>query len=85
MHLLKQSLAIHSKRRHEKFVISAERRSETEYDSKSFIFLSSKNKITRHNQVSSNEMYVQNVPPLITFLFGVVVFLLLPEILNLLF
>jgi len=77
-------LAIHRKRKHEKFVISSEKISETELHTKSFVFLSSKNKITRDNQIinSNNELYVQNVPPLITVLFGVAVFLLFPEILE---
>jgi len=77
-------LTIHRKRKHEKFVISAERNSEMESDLKSFVFLSSRNKITRDNQIinSNNGLYVQNTPPLIIFLFGVTVLLLLPEILE---
>lgn len=69
------------------FVISAEKNSEIEYNSKSFVFLSSRNKSTGDNQIteSNSEMYVQNIPPLITFLFGVAVFLLLPEILGVIF
>ncbi|WP_316506423.1 hypothetical protein [Nitrosopumilus sp.] len=81
-------MVIHRKRKHEKFVISAEKISEIEFNSKAFVFLSSKNKIIpRDNQIieSKNEMYVQNIPPLITFLFGVAVFLLLPEIILILF
>ncbi|WP_316506121.1 hypothetical protein [Nitrosopumilus sp.] len=76
-------LSIHRKRKREKFVISAENNS-IDKDVKSFAFLSSKNKICRDNQIeSNNELYIQNVPPLIIFLFGVAVFLLLPEILLL--
>lgn len=80
-------LTIHRKRKHERFVLSAEKNSEIESNSKVFAFLSSKNKIIpRDNQMteSNNEMCVQNVPPLIIFLFGIAVFLLLPEILSVL-
>lgn len=76
-------LAIHRKKRYERFVISAEKNSEIESSDKSFVFLLSKNKTFRDNQIkSNNEIFVQNVPPLITFLLGVAVFLLLPEILE---
>lgn len=82
-------LVLHRKRKQERFVISAEKNSEIKSDSKRFVFLSSKNKITRDNQIQqmkqSNRMYVQNVPPLITFLFGVALLLLLPEILSIIF
>ena len=78
-------LAIHRKRKHEKFVLAAEKVSKIESSSKSFVFLLSKNKMTRDNKItkSKKEIYVQNVPPLITFMFGVAMFLLLPEMLNL--
>ena len=76
-------LAIHRHRKHEKFVISAEKNFEIDSGDKLFVFLSSKNKITRDNQMDSkNKMYVQNVPPLIIFLFDVALLLLLPEILS---
>jgi len=79
-------LAIHRKRRHEKFAISAEKNSEIESNTKSFVLLLSKNNMTRDNKIQqSNQMYVQNIPPLITFLFGVAVFLLLPEIILIFF
>ena len=80
-------LSIHRKRKHERFVISAEKTSEMKSDTRAFVFLSPKNKITyRDNQIKlHNELYVQNIPPLITYMFGVTVFLLLPEILSILF
>jgi len=69
-------LSIHRKRKYEKFVIAAEVNSEIESDSKAFAFLSSRNKIMNKIQKESiNEMYVQNVPPLITYMFGITVFL----------
>ena len=77
-------LAIHRKRKHERFVILSEKNHSMKSDVKSFIFLSSRNKMTRDSQIQLNEMYIQNIPPLITFLFGVAVFLLLPEILTIL-
>jgi len=77
-------LIIHKKRNHEKFVISAEKNSEMKYDSKSFVFLSSRKRVKRNSQLQSNGMYVQNVPPLISYMFGIAVFLLLPEILSVL-
>lgn len=77
-------LAIHKKRKQERFVISAEKHHSTESDTKSFVFLSSRNKVKTDNQLlQSNEMYVQSVPPLIAYMFDVAVFLLLPEILSL--
>ena len=79
-------VAIHRKRKHEKFVMPAENSMNITPDVKSFMFLSSQNKVTRENQLLQiNEMYVQSVPPLITYMFGVVMFLLLPEILSMLF
>ena len=75
-------LAIHRKRKYEKFVITAENSMSITPRVKSFVFLFPRNK--RNGQVT-NEMYVQNIPPLITFMFGVAVFLLLPKILNMLF
>lgn len=79
-------VAIHRKRKFEKFVIPMEKSTNIAPDVKSFVFLSSRNKIKRDNQLlQSNQMYVQSVPPLIIYMFGVAVFLLLPEILSMLF
>ena len=78
--------AVHRKRKHEKFVIPAENSMNMTPDVRSFAFLSSRNKVTRDSQLlQSNQMYVQNVPPLTAYMFGVAVFLLLPEILIMLF
>jgi hypothetical protein len=79
-------VAVHRKRRFEKFVISAENSIGITSHVKSFVVLSHRNKVTRNEQlVQSNQMYVQSVPPLISYMFGVAVFLLLPEILSMLF
>ena len=54
---------------------------------KFFAFLSSsRNKVTRNNKqlLRSNKIYVQSVPPLTSYMFGVAVFLLLPEIFSML-
>ncbi|WP_316504783.1 hypothetical protein [Nitrosopumilus sp.] len=68
-------LAIHRKRKRETFVISAEKKHLTESVTKAFVFLSYRNKTIRENQIiQSNKQFVQNVPPLITFMFGVAVF-----------
>ena len=76
-------VAVHRKRKYEKFVISTENSMSIIPNVKSFVFLSSRNRVTRDNQLlQSNEIYVQNVPPLIAYMFGVAVFLLLPEILS---
>ena len=53
-------LAIHRKRRYERFVISAEKNSEIKSDSKSFVFLSSKNKKYRNNQIESKKKMYGN-------------------------
>ena len=82
---------IHRKRKYEKFVISMEKYSTNITPNvRSFVFLSSRNKVKRDNQLlqqqqQSNKTYVQSVPPLIAYMFGVTVFLLLPEILGMLF
>lgn len=73
----------HRKRNHEKYVIPTETFMSITPNIRSFRFLSFKNKVTRDSEIKSDEMYVQNVPPLITFLFGVAMLLLLPEILGL--
>jgi len=76
-------VAVHRKRKYEKFVIPTENSMSITPNVKSFVFLSSRNRVTRYSQLlQSNEMYVQNVPPLIAYMFGVAVFLLLPEILS---
>lgn len=76
-------VSVHRKRRFEKFAIPAENSMSITPNAKSFIFLSSRSKVKRNNQsLQSNEMYVQSVPPLVTFMFGVGLFLLLPEILS---
>ena len=79
-------LAVHRKRMYEKFVISAENSTNIAPDIKSFVFLSSRNKVKRDNQLlQSDEMYVQSIQPLTAFMFGVGLFLLLPEILSMSF
>ena len=76
-------VSVHRKRKCEKFVIPAENLMSMTPHVKSFAFASSRNRVTRYDQLlQSNEMYVQNVPPLIAYMFGVAVFLLLPEILS---
>ena len=75
-------IAVHRKRKHEKFVIPMENSTNVTSDVKSFVFLSSRNKVKRDNQIIQfDKMYVQSVPPLTVYMFGVAVFLLLPEIL----
>jgi len=79
-------VSVHRKRKYEKFVIPTENSMSIIPNVKSFVFLSSRNRVTRDNQLlQSNEMYVQNVPPLIAYMFGVGLFLLLPEILSMIF
>ena len=79
-------VAVHRKRKYEKFVIPTENSMSITPNVKSFVFLSSRNKVTRDNQLlQSNEMYVQSVPPLIAYMFGVGLFLSLPEILSMIF
>ena len=79
-------LTIHRKRRFERFVIPTESSMSIVPGVKSFVFLSSRSKVKRDNQLlQSNGMYVQNVPPLTAYMFGVGLFLLLPEILSMLF
>jgi len=79
-------VSVHRKRRFEKFVIPTENSMSITPNVKSFVFVSSRNRMTRDDKfLQSNEMYVQNVPPLISYMFGVAVFLLLPEILSILF
>ena len=78
--------AVHRKRRYEKFVIPAENSMNITPSIKSFAFMSSRSKAKRDSQLlQSNGVYVQSVPPLVAYMFGVAVFLLLPEILSLLF
>ena len=79
-------VSVHRKRRFEKFVIPTENSMSMTPNVKSFIFLSSRSKVKRDNQLlQSNKMYVQSVPPLIAYMFGVAVFLLLPEIPSMIF
>ena len=79
-------VAVHRKRKYEKFVIPTENSMSITPNVKSFVFLSSRNRISRDSQsLQSNKMYVQNVPPLTAYMFGVGLFLLLPEILSILF
>ena len=79
-------VAVHRKRKFEKFVIPMENSTNITPNAKSFVFLSSRNKVTRDNQLpQSNEMYVQSVPPLVAYMLGVTLFLLLPEILSMIF
>lgn len=76
-------VSVHRKRKYEKFVISTENSMSITPNVKSFVFLSSRNRVIRYSQLlQSNKMYVQSVPPLIAYMFGVAVFLLLPEILS---
>ncbi len=79
-------VSVHKKRKYEKFVIPTENSMSITPNVKSFVFLSSRNKVTRENQLlQSKEMYVQNIPPLTAYMFGVGLFLLLPEILSMIF
>ena len=80
----------HRKRKHETFVIPIEKSWSITPNIRSFRFLSHyRNKVTRKSnqlslplQPSKMMTYVQNIPPLTTFMFGVAVFLLLPEIIS---
>lgn len=80
-------LFIHRKRRHEKFIISAEKNSKIKSNSKAFAFSAFQKKATKENQTTqfNTGMYVQNIPPLITFLFGIAMFLLLPQFLTMIY
>ena len=79
----------HRKRGHETFVIPIEKSRSITPNVKSFRFLHFRNKVRiQDNQLrlqSDETMYVQNIPPLIPAMFGVAVFLLLPEILLFVF
>ena len=78
-------VVIHRKRRYEKFVIPAENSMNTKPGNKSFVFMSSRSKAKRDNQLlQSNIIHVQSIPPLIAYMFGIAMFLLLPEILSIL-
>jgi hypothetical protein len=79
-------VAVHRKRKYEKFIIPAENSMSIIPNVKSFVFPSSRNRVTRGDKfLQSNEMYVQNVPPLTAYMFGAAVFFLLPEILSIIF
>ncbi len=74
--------AVHRKRKYERFVISTEYSISITPGIKSFVFVSLRNNVTGAKKIKSRETYVQNVPPLIFYMFGVTTFLLLPEILS---
>ena len=73
---------IHRKRKFEKVVIPAENSMNMAPHIKSFVLVSPRNKSTDSQSLQPNETYVQSVPPLITYMFGVTVLLLLPEIFS---
>ena len=80
----------HRKRKYERFVIPAETFMSITPNKKSFRFFPSRNNVRQNSQMlmmipSKEDVYIQNIPPMIVFLFGVAVFLLLPEILSMLF
>ena len=70
---------IHKKRKYEKFVISSENYYSVLPNQKSFVLLS------RNKEISQSEGFVQNAPPFIVFMMIGMFFLLLPEILNIVF
>lgn len=74
---------IHRKRRFERFVIPAEKSMSITPNKKSFVLLSSRKLFTNLQMESNNSMFVQNSPPLLSYMFGIATFLLLPEILSL--
>ena len=79
-------LAIHRKRRFEKFFITMENSMNITPNVKSFVFLSSRSQVKRKSQpLQSDGAYVQSVPPLTAYMFGVGLFLLLSELLSMLF
>jgi len=81
---------IHRKRKFEKFVIPAEKSMSFSPSKKSFVLLplSSKREsfdILQLQTKYSGEIFVQNIPPLIAYMFGITIFVLFPEILSMLF
>ena len=77
---------IHRKRKYERFVLFAESSISVIPNKKSFVFLSSRNKrITGENQINLLVMYVQTIPPLIAFVSGITLSILLPEFVYLYF
>ena len=79
-------LVVHRKRKYEKFFIPMENPMRIIPNVKSFVFLSSRGKTIKENRLlQSRKIYVQSVPPLIAYMLGVTVFLLLPEILSMMF
>ena len=73
---------IHRKRKFEKFVITAENSMSMAPHIRSFVFVSPRNKATNSQSLQPSETYVQSVPPLTAYMFGVAMFLLLPEIFS---
>ena len=78
-------LSTHRKRKYERFVVSAESSMSITPDVKTFVFVSLRNRVKRNSHLQSNRVYVQIIPSLTAYMFGVAVFLLLPEILSILF
>ena len=72
---------IHRKRRFERFVIPAEKSISITPNTKSFV-LSSRKSFDNLQMEPNDTMFVQSIPPLIAYMFGVAVFLLLPEIIS---
>ena len=75
--------AIHRKRKYERFVIPTEYSMRITPGIKSFVFVSLRSNVTETKQIKSRQTYVQNIPPLIFYMFTVSILLLLPEILGL--
>ena len=77
---------VHMKRRYEKFVTPVEDSISITPSVKSFAFMLSQSKAKRESQIlQSSGVYVQSIPPLVAYMFGVAVFLLFPEILSMIF
>ena len=74
--------AIHRKRKFERFVIPAEKSLSITPNTKSFVLSSSKKSFDNSQMESNDTIFVQNIPPLIAYMFGIAVFLLLPEIIS---
>jgi len=73
---------IHRKRSFEIFVVPAEKSMPITPTKKSFVL--SSRKLFANSQMESNDsVFVQNILPLVSYMFGVTLFLLLPEILSL--
>ena len=74
---------IHRKRSFEKFVIPSEKSMSIVPNKKSFVLLSSRKPFNDLQREPNETIFVQNIPPLVSYMFGVATFLLLPEILSL--